>query len=243
MTTTTQLQHIQRLQLAGTLASGIAHDLNNQLTLVLGHLQVAVDRLPATEEDALDSLRLAQIAAGHCADLSQRLLNLGRHVPARKSAPRKPLDLSAAILETHQLLGCIKPRNVNIRVQVDTGLFLPADPVQIQQMLINLATNAFHAMPSGGDLRIKAWADDNLWIAVGDNGCGIPESLRRRVFEPFFTTHPEDGGTGLGLASVNAIVRNLGGSLELDSEPGKGTTFLLSFPLPVEKPGDLPLAA
>jgi signal transduction histidine kinase len=241
MTLTTQLQHIQRLQLAGTLASGIAHDLNNQLTLVLGHLQVAVDRLPATEEDTLDSLRLAQIAAGHCANLSQRLLNLGRHVPAPKS--RKPLDLSAAILETQQLLGCIKPRNVNMRVQVDPGLLLPADPIQIQQVLMNLATNAFHAMPAGGEFRIKAWADDNICIAVRDNGCGIPESLRRRVFEPFFTTHPEDGGTGLGLASVSAIVRNLGGSLELDSESGKGTTFLLTFPLPVEKPGDLPLAA
>jgi signal transduction histidine kinase len=222
---------MQRLQLAGTLASGIAHDLNNQLTLVLGHLDLAINHLPASDDASLDSLQLAKIAARHCADMSQRLLHLGRQTDPATATPRPPLDLAAAVLEAHQLLQCIKPPNVRISIQVDPGLFLPADPTQIQQILINLATNAFHAMPRGGDLKIRAWADDSIRLAVRDNGSGIPDALRLRIFDPFFTTHPDDGGTGLGLSTVRSIVRSLGGTLAVDSEPGSGTTFLLTFPV------------
>lgn len=227
-----QIQHMQRLQMAGTLASGIAHDLNNQLTLVLGHLDVALGKIPDTDP-AVDSLGRARTAASHCADMSQRLLRLGR--PSPRNLTR--LDVATAVVETCQLLECIKPRKIKIDIDTEAGLIIEGDPTELQQILMNLATNAFQAMPSGGKLCIRAWRSPEseelgnmIKLSIRDNGKGIPVSLRQRVFEPFFTTHPENGGSGLGLSTVRSLVKGMGGHLGLDSFPGKGSTFLLLFP-------------
>ncbi len=220
------LQQMQRLQLAGTLAGGIAHDLNNQLTLVLGNLQLAMDRIPETY-DAYDSLALARTAAGRCADMSRRLLFLGRE--RRKVMTR--MDVAPAIIEAQQMLECVKPPHTRMTVECETGLFILGDSTQLQQVLINLGTNAFHAMPKGGDLEIRAYVEEErVNIAVQDTGCGIPASMRQQIYEPFFTTRGETGGSGLGLATVRSIVAAHGGLISLDSTPGKGSTFLLSFP-------------
>lgn len=223
------LQKMQRLHLAGTLASGIAHDLNNQLTIVLGNLDLALDHLPAGY-DAHDSLEFAKTAASRCADMSRRLLYLGRE----KRTMMTRMDVAAAIVEARQMLECVKPPNTRMTVECETGLFMLGDPTQIQQVLINLGTNAFHAMKKGGDLEIRGYQEDErVNIKVRDTGCGIPNSLRQQIYEPFFTTHPDTGGCGLGLATVRAIVTSHGGLVGMDSTLGEGTTFLLNFPLHV----------
>ena len=222
-----QLQHMQRLQLAGTLASGIAHDLNNQLTLVLGNLELALDHLPAGY-DAHDSLALAKTAAGRCADMSRRLLYLGHE--SRTVMTR--MDVAASVREAHLLLDCIKPPKTQMTVDCPDDLFINGDATQIQQVLINLGTNAFRAMPSGGQLDIQAYLEWGLVnIVVRDTGCGIPASLQKRIFEPFFTTHQATGGSGLGLTTVRNIVKAHIGNITVDSTPGKGTTFQLTFPM------------
>jgi signal transduction histidine kinase len=221
------LQQMQRLQLAGTLASGIAHDLNNQLTVVLGNLDLALDRLPDSYE-AFDLLELVKTAASRCADMSRRLLYLGRD----KRTVMTPLDVAAAVREAHQMLECLKPPNVRMTADSETGLSILGDTTEIQQVLLNLGTNAFHAMAKGGDLEIRAYLEEErVNISVRDTGCGIPASMRKRIFEPFFTTQGETGGSGLGLATVRSIVASHGGLVGLDSKPGHGSTFLLNFPV------------
>jgi two-component system cell cycle sensor histidine kinase/response regulator CckA len=220
-----QIQQMQRLQLAGTLASGIAHDLNNQLTLVLGNLEVAMDHLPAGY-DAHGSLALAKTAASRCADMSRRLLYLGRE--SRNVMAR--MDVVEAVREAQLMLECIKPPKIRISAACEEDLFMLGDATQIQQVLINLGTNAYRAMPKGGDLEIQAYLKcRRVYLTVRDTGCGIPASLRKRIFEPFFTTHQDEGGSGLGLATVKIIVDNHGGAIGVASTPGEGTKFELSF--------------
>jgi signal transduction histidine kinase len=221
-----QIQYMQQLQLAGTLASGIAHDLNNELTLILGNLELALDRLPAGY-DACDSLESAKTAASRCAGMSRRLLYLGR--PTRSIMQQ--MDVASAIQEAHELLECIKPPNTQISAECEPGMFMIGDTVKIQQVLINLGTNAFDAMPHGGLVEIRGCrSGSSISITVSDNGCGIPKSVSRRIFAPFFTTRAETGGSGLGLATAKVIVNRHGGMLGFESTPGEGTTFLLEFP-------------
>jgi signal transduction histidine kinase len=221
------LERMQRLHLAGTLASGIAHDLNNQLTLVLGNLEMAMDRLPAGYQ-AYGSLELAMTAVGRCADMSRRLLALGRENRTKMTQ----MDMAASVIEAQRMLECVKPANTRMSVDTEAGLIIVGDATQIQQVLINLGTNAFRAMPKGGDLKIRAYYQDGeVCVTFTDTGCGIPQSMRQQIFEPFFTTHGETGGSGLGLATVRSIVKAHAGVIALDSAPGKGSTFILMFPL------------
>jgi signal transduction histidine kinase len=224
---TDNLERMQRLHLAGTLASGIAHDLNNQLTLVLGNLEMAMDRLPAGY-DAYDSLELAMTAVGRCADMSRRLLTLGTENRIKMTK----MDVASAVIEAHRMLECVKPANTRMSVDTEAGLEIMGNATEIQQVLINLGTNAFYAMPQGGDLEIRAYFEEgHVCVTVKDTGCGVPQSMRQQIFEPFFTTHGETGGSGLGLATVRSIVKAHAGQIALDSTPGKGSTFILMFPL------------
>ena len=231
------IPHIQRLQLAGTLARGIAHDLNNQLTLVLGHLELALDRVPDGFE-LHEWLETAKSAAGRCADLGRRLLFFS-------ADPRPALarvDVTAAIDEARQMLEFILPPNIRLLCDCDTGLAIEGHRRQIQQAVINLVLNSFRAMPQGGEVVVRAWNENHrVSIAVRDTGCGIPASLRHRIFEPFYTTCAEFGGGGLGLSSVQSIVAACGGGIRLESEPGIGTTFTLDFPeIPTPEPQSQP---
>jgi signal transduction histidine kinase len=217
---------MQRLQLAGTLASGIAHDLNDQLTLVLGNLELALDRLPDSF-DAFDSLELAKTAAGRCADMSRRLLYLGRE--SRTGMTR--VDIQAALAEAKAMLECLKPPNTLLVVDSDPDLYILGDNTQIQQVLINLGTNAFHAMPLGGELRIAAYARHaQICISFQDMGCGMSTSQQRRIFEPFYTTRTESGGSGLGLTTAKQIVESHGGIITVESEIDIGSNFTVRLP-------------
>lgn len=224
---TEQIEFLQRMELTGTLAGGLAHDLNNELTLVLGNLEVAMSRLP--EGYAVhDWLDLARTAAGRCAEMSRRLLELS-HAP-RPAMVR--IDVADLIEEARQMLDCIRPMHTTITLSVEPKLAILGNPAQLEQVLINLGCNAFHAMPKGGALRITAVRDpDHVWIAVSDSGCGMPASLHRRIFEPFFTTRAESGGSGLGLATARQVMKNHAGKIGVESAPNAGSTFTLEFPV------------
>ena len=221
-----QIQHMQRLQLAGVLAGGIAHDINNELTLILGNIDLALDQLPAGY-DVCDSLEYARSAASRCADMSRRLLCVSRD---RRTAMTK-MDIAAAIAEARQLLEYITPPKTRVTAESETGLFILGNANQIQQALLNLATNAFHAMPQGGDLEMRAYcAEGAINISVRDTGCGMTPSQQKRVFEPFHTTHKDAGSSGLGLPAVRSIVSSHNGLLGLESRVGEGTIFMMNFP-------------
>jgi signal transduction histidine kinase len=223
---TSQIEHIQRLQLTGTLASGIAHDLNNELTLVLGNLQIAMGRLP-NNDNARDWMNQARNAAGRCAEMSRRLLHLSGTPRPRMT----DLSLNELIDETCLLLNCVKPRHTFLDIDLEPDLTLYGDAMQLQSLLLNLGMNAFHAMPKGGYLSIKTCRDlDHVRIIVSDTGCGIPPSLHKRIFEPFFTTRGEAGGSGLGLANARTIMHNHAGEISVESAPNRGATFVLEFP-------------
>jgi PAS domain S-box-containing protein len=238
-----QLLQVQKMEAVGALAGGIAHDFNNVLGAVLGYLAMA-------EEDA----RLGQPVAEHLAQirtagqraraLVQRILAFSRHQPTTlKQQPLQPL-----MQETHALLRGTLPAGVALELRMAAEPWpVRADATQIQQVMLNLATNAWHALPQGrgrieigldfvtlrqdrplpGGLRPGRHA--NLWVA--DNGCGMDEATRVRAFEPFFTTKPSGQGTGLGLPSVHSIVQLHGGTVTLDSVPGQGTTVHVMLPL------------
>ena len=234
-----QIQQMQRLQLAGTFAGGIAHDLNNELTLVLGNLELALDSLPVGY-DAHETLESARSAAGRCADLSQRLLHLGRE----KRTTMAAMDVAAAVVDARQMLECIKPPHVHMTTESATGLIILGDAGKIQQVLLNLGTNAFHAMEKGGELTIRAWQEkDAVNITVQDTGCGIPASLHKRIFEPFYTTRTARGSSGLGLTTTRSIISRHGGTIRLQSKSGEGTTFHLTFPLLTPAEGYVYLAS
>ncbi|HEY3840571.1 MAG TPA: HAMP domain-containing sensor histidine kinase, partial [Bryobacteraceae bacterium] len=142
------------------------------------------------------------------------------------------MDVAQAVLEARQMLECIKPPNTRINIEVEAGLVINGDATQVQQVMINLGTNAFRAMPRGGEVEIRAYFESgHACVTVRDTGCGIPQSMRQQIFEPFFTTHGETGGSGLGLATVRSIVNAHGGLIGLDSTPGQGSTFMVTFPL------------
>lgn len=227
-----QIQHMQRLQLAGTLAGGIAHDLNNELMLILGNLDLALDQLPAGY-DACDSLEHARAAASRCADMSRQLLSVSRDRQTRMIKT----DVAACVTEGRQLLEYIKPPNTRVSLESEVGLFILGNSNQIQQALLELGTNAFEAMPRGGALEIRACRhEDTINISVSDTGSGMTPLQQQRIFEPFYTTRRATGGSGLGLSTVRSIVSGHGGQVGLESRVGQGTIFLLNFPAwkPVE---------
>lgn len=238
---TDQMQHMQRLQLAGTLASGIAHDLNNELTLILGNIEVAKGRLPYGN-DAWDWLDLAARAANRCAAMSRRLLDLSRD----PQSLRETIEVTDLIEEARLMLECMKPRHAEIVTDVSPSLIILGDSAAIHRVLVNLGLNAFQAMPSGGTLKISVIHYLNrVHISFADTGCGIPVSLQKRIFEPFFTTRAEAGGSGLGLATASQIMQNHAGSIIVESRPKEGSTFTLDFPihpdmmpLPVRPPAE-----
>ena len=221
-----QLQQMQRLQMAGHLAGGIAHDLNNELTLILGNIELALDQLPAGY-DVCDSLEYARSAASRCADMSRRLLSVSRD---RRTKMTK-MDVAASVIEARKLLEYIKPGGILVSCETELGLFIHGNANQIEQALVELGSNAFEAMAGGGEVEIRAYYREGaVNIAVRDTGCGMTPSLQRRVFEPFYTTHRQNGGSGLGLATVRSIVSSHEGVVGIESRVGEGTIFMLTFP-------------
>lgn len=241
-----QLREAQKLEAIGRLASGIAHDFNNLLGAVLGNVALALEQLPATHPAAVH-LGLIRIGGERARSLVQQILAFGRRQPQQLKAVR----LQDLIRESVALLRAAVPRDVRLELDLpEPALYVQADATQIQQVLMNLCTNAWHALEGqagtvelGLDVQHEGAAPRaHLWVR--DDGKGMDPITRSHLFEPFFTTKPKGEGTGLGLAVAHGIVLAHGGEIQVDSTPGQGSCFHLYLPLldwegPVTEPTPL----
>ncbi|MBD2252546.1 response regulator [Nostoc parmelioides] len=238
-----QLFRTQRLESIGTLASGIAHDLNNILTPILAGAQLLPLKFPDADERTQHLLEILEINAKRGADLVKQVLSFARGVEGK----RITLQLKHLIVEVVKILKETFPKSIEVYTDIPNDLWMVSgDSTQLHQVLMNLCVNARDAMPDGGTLTISAenlLIDENyarmnleakqgsyIMVTVSDTGVGIsPENLDR-IFEPFFTTKAVGQGTGLGLSTVLGIVKSHGGFVNVYSEEGRGTTFKVYLP-------------
>jgi two-component system cell cycle sensor histidine kinase/response regulator CckA len=230
-----------RLQAVGALAGGIAHDFNNLLTAISGSAEAALAREP--DCDAAPELRQVMESAGRGAALVRQLLAFAR----QQALNPRVVELNAAVSAMAGLLRRLLGSRVRLAVDLEEpGRRVRIDPTQLDQVIMNLALNARDAMPDGGALRIatrhavvlqpEPLLQDELppgryaVLEVSDSGAGIPPDILPRIFDPFFTTKRDQGGSGLGLATVHGIVRQSGGFIAAESRRGEGTTFRIWLP-------------
>lgn len=236
-----QLMRAQRLESVGTLAGGIAHDLNNVLAPIL----TSVEMLRDGEQDAekLEDLAVLEASATRGAEMVRQLLDFAR---GRTDDRREPTDLADVVSDVLRIAHETFPKNVSVRFLRGVSWAIQADPTQMHQLLMNLCVNARDAMPNGGLLTLavesvvldESYAGMNMdarpgpyvLIRVEDIGFGMSQEVQNRIFEPFFTTKEFGKGTGLGLSTCHAIVRNHGGFIHVYSEPHKGTRFKIYLP-------------
>lgn len=222
-----RLQRAQRLETIGQLAGGVAHDFNNLVTVINGYADLALHSL-----DNPDSLRmdLQEIlnAAERAASLTQQLLSFSRRQATRPTV----VDLNDILRGVETMLRRLLGAGVELMVELAPApLLILADAGRLEQVIMNLAINARDAMPEGGELRISTRpgpADDEVTLIVTDTGMGMPPEVQARIFDPFYTT--KGHGTGLGLATVQNVVMHAGGSIAVESEPGRGTAFTIRLP-------------
>ena len=228
-----RLQETQRLQAVGQLAGGMAHEANNQMSVVLGGAQFLLNR-PDLPPDARPDVESIRQAAERTAAITQQLLAFGR----RQFLQIRDVDLDRVLQSLEPVLR--RSLNENQELIVRPGMrggLVRADPRQMEQVLLNLTLNARDAMPHGGRLLIEtSEANGQASLVVQDNGHGMDPATVQRVFEPFFTTKEVGQGTGLGLSVVHGIVNQTGGQIQVESDPGVGTTFRVY--LPISPPGD-----
>ncbi|HEX3644407.1 MAG TPA: response regulator [Vicinamibacterales bacterium] len=229
----------QKMEAIGQLAGGIAHDFNNLLTAIHGYSILIEEELPPGSL-LLDDLRQIRHSADRATSLTQQLLAFSR----RQILDPRVLDLRDSVRAIEPMLRRLIGEDIQFTVCASAGVGrVKADPGQVEQVIMNLALNARDAMPRGGTLRIDV-ADapgPSVTLAVSDTGEGIDAATQSRMFEPFFTTKEQGKGTGLGLSTVYGIVNQSGGSVAVDSEVGRGSTFTVSLPR-VEDAAD-PIAA
>jgi len=225
----------QKMELVGNLTSGIAHDLNNLLTVMRNVSELLRAELPAPGSDVTGLLDDLNDATSRAALMTSQLLTFGRG----SAQGAELLDLGAAVRDLERMLPRLLGASVTVDVDAPVGGTVKVSRAAIEQVLLNLALNAKEAMPSGGRLRISVQVEDErVLLLTEDTGLGMDAVTRERAFEPFFTT--KASGTGLGLATVHELVTQFGGSVTLRSAPGQGTRFEIAFPreqqlpLPVE---------
>jgi PAS domain S-box-containing protein len=241
------LMQSERLESIGKLAGSIAHDFNNLLTAIIGNADLALRSLETDHPVRGDLSEILDVSR-RAASLTRQLLSFARRQP---TAPRV-IDANALIEETSTLVKRLIGVNIALDLRLDPAAPpVRFDPTHLEQVLINLATNARDAMPKGGTLTIstarrnpdepcpitgKEDAGQCLVLTVSDTGVGMPPAVRRRIFEPFFTTKHDQDGTGLGLAMTYGMVRQHGGHIEVDSAEGRGATFRIFIPATHERP-------
>jgi len=241
------LRKNQKMEAIGTLAGGIAHDFNNILGVMMGFVEIALLKIPK-QSPVVENLQQVLAAAERAAKLVAQILTFSRQA---ESAP-VPCELTPIVKETVKFMRASLPANIEIRESYQSVGMVVADPTQIHQIVMNLCTNAAHAMePGDGVLGILLSEIDvnetetqvqdlgkgrYVVLSVSDTGTGIPLEVQGRIFEPYFTTKPTGKGTGLGLAVVHGIVAKAGGVIKVHSEPGVGTSFHVYLPV-VERGG------
>ena len=237
-----RLLQAQKMEVVGRLAGGIAHDFNNILTAMTGYATFALEALPPGDPVRADVEQVIQ-SAQRAANLTRQLLAFSR----RQIIEQRVINLNDLILNLDKMLRRLIGEDVELVTILGEGLArVKADPGQIEQAIVNLAVNARDAMPDGGKLILEtanAALDaeharrhpgmepgDYVMLAVTDTGVGMTDEVKAHLFEPFFTTKEPGKGTGLGLATVYGIVKQHGGNIYCESEPGKGTTFRIYLP-------------
>ncbi|RPE81663.1 sensor histidine kinase [Vulcaniibacterium tengchongense] len=222
-----QLIHAQKVEAVGRLASGVAHDFNHLLGLVLGYVERGKRADP--DEEMRGILRGVESAARRATAIGQKLVSFSRQEIARPAV----FDASEALREMRPMLRQLLRSSVELALDVpDRPLPVHLDRAHFELAVLNIAANADHAMPEGGRFAVSARSlDGTAEIELRDTGCGMSEPVLARVFEPFFTTKPSGQGTGLGLAVVRDVVVGAGGGIEVDSAPGRGSTFRIRLPL------------
>jgi PAS domain S-box-containing protein len=242
-----QLRQSQRLEAVGQLAGGIAHDFNNLLTVIIGCADLLRDTRSTGVVDGHDALDELSKAAKRAATLTQQLLAFGR----RQVLQPRVLDLNEALRNIHTMLRRLVRENIVIILNLDPGIDrVRVDPGQLDQVIMNLVMNSGDAMPKGGTIAVstanKVLTDAHtkvhpyvrpgrfVSLEVVDTGTGMDPATVARAFEPFFTTKPQGKGTGLGLSTVYGIVKQSGGYVWVNSEPGRGTRVSVCLPTVVE---------
>lgn len=222
-----QLIHSQRMDSLGKLAGSVSHDFNNLLSVILGY---ATQRLDADAPVRVAQERMDKIAAAtqRGKRLTDRLLTLAR----ADALVSETFDARAALEDMLPMVRSMCGAGVRVRAAItDEAAWVHLDPAEFEASLLNLVKNACDAMAEGGELRIDcARVDDEVCIAIADDGCGMAPDVAARVFEPFFTTKPSSKGTGIGLAVVYRTVTEAGGRIDVDSAPGAGARFTLRLP-------------
>ena len=239
-----QLQQVMKLQAIGTLAGGIAHDFNNILFPIVGYTELTMDDLPEGSQ-AKQNLHEVLKAANRAKKLVQQILTFSR----QNSQKRKPMRVQTLIKEALKLLRATIPSSIEIHnsVDEDCGL-INGDPTQIHQVIMNLSTNAYHALQeTGGKLEVSLKEINlnyeeslqkvgikvgrHLELTVRDNGQGMTPQVLERIFDPYYTTKKQGKGTGLGLSVTHGIIKNHGGDISVSSQPGVGSTFSVYLPV------------
>ena len=241
-----QLRQAQKMEAIGQLAGGVAHDFNNVLAVVAGYAQLLrVDTPP--DDPRFGAVEEIARAAERGAGVTRQLLAFSRRQELRTEA----VDLVAVARDIGGMLRALLPASITlVAPPVDAApVWVRAARAPLEQVVLNLALNARDAMPEGGALTVAVAADSN-WrdgaravLTVTDTGAGMSPAVRERIFEPFFTTKPPGRGTGLGLSTVYGFVRQFGGSIDVTSTSGRGTTFTVAFPLTTAEAGGTSTAA
>jgi PAS domain S-box-containing protein len=236
-----QFQQAQKMESVGRLAGGIAHDFNNLLTALFGHGDLAIGKLPEGHPARAHVVEIRS-AALRAAELTQQLLAFSR----KQILKPRLLDLGAVVLDLESILRRTLGEDIRLRTRPAPGAWpIQADRVQVEQAILNLAVNARDAMPGGGELGIETGCraftapegippglspGPHAFVSVSDTGVGMDAEILSHLFEPFFTTKEVGKGTGLGLSTTYGIVRQSGGTVEVQSAPGRGSRFTLWFP-------------